>query len=63
MLKKKLSSRNWYVRYNAAQALDMLGMEYADLIDVVQGEDRYASEIMRYHFDRKKLNEREGASA
>lgn len=63
MLKKKLSSRNWYVRANAAQALDMMGLEYADLIDVIQGEDRFAGEIMRYRFDRKKLNEREGAKA
>lgn len=63
MLKKKLSSRNWYVRTNAAQALERMGLEYADLIDVIQGEDRYAGEIMRYQFDRKKLNEKGGATA
>ena len=38
-------------------------VEYADLIDVIQGEDRYAGEIMRYQFDRKKLNEKGGATA
>lgn len=63
MLKKKLSSRNWYVRSNAAHALDVMGLEYADLVDVIQGEDRFAGEIMRYQFDRKKLNEKGGASA
>ncbi len=57
-LKKNLSSRNWYVRLNASQALENLGLEYADFIDIFEGDDRYAGEMMRYRFDRKKLSER-----
>ncbi len=60
VLKHKLSSHNWYVRLNASQALEMLGMEYSDFIDIFEGDDRYAGEMIRYRFDRKKLME-EGA--
>lgn len=59
VLKGLLHSRNWYVRYNASQSLDKLGCEYTDLIDVFEGEDRYAGEIMRYRLDQKKMKERE----
>ena len=62
VLKGLLHSRNWYVRYNASQSLDKLGCDYTDLIDVFEGEDRYAGEIMRYRFDQKKMKEREVTS-
>lgn len=62
VLKKNLSSRNWYVRLNASQALESLGLEYADFIDIFEGNDRYAGEMMRYRFDRKKLMERSAAT-
>lgn len=61
VLKKNLSSHNWYVRLNASQALESLGLEYADFIDIFEGDDRYAGEMMRYRFDRKKLIERKAA--
>ena len=61
VLKKNLSSHNWYVRLNASQALENLKLEYADFIDIFEGDDRYASEMMRYRFDRKKLSERSAA--
>lgn len=57
LLKSKLSSRNWYVRLNAAKTLHRLGLEYVDLIDVIQGDDRFASEIMSYQFAHKKIQE------
>ncbi len=57
-LKKDLSSHNWYVRLNASQALEKLGLEYADFVDIFEGDDRYAGEMMRYRFDRQKLMER-----
>ena len=57
-LKALLHSRNWYVRYNASQSLEELGVQYRDLIDIFEGNDRYAGEIMRYRLDRKKLKER-----
>lgn len=62
VLKKNLSSRNWYVRLNASQALENLKLEYADFIDIFEGDDRYAGEMMRYRFDRKKLSERKAAA-
>ena len=61
-LKKNLSSHNWYVRLNASQALESMGLEYADFIDVFEGDDRYPGEMMRYRFDRKKLSERRAAT-
>lgn len=61
VLKSLLHSRNWHVRYNASQSLDKLGYEYTDLIDIFEGEDRYAGEIMRYRLDQKKMKEREAA--
>lgn len=57
-LKKNLGSHNWYVRLNASQALERLGLEYVDLSDIIDGDDRYASEIMRYRFERKRIRER-----
>ena len=61
-LKSLLSSRNWYIRYNASESVEKLGLDYTDLIDIFEGEDRYAREIMRYRLDEKKMKEREAAS-
>lgn len=63
VLKGLLSDRNWYVRYNAAESLERLGLDYDDLIDIFEGGDRYASEMLRYRFDRKKLKRKEGVTA
>ena len=62
VLKKNLSSHNWYVRLNASQALENLKLEYADFTDIFEGDDRYAGEMMRYRFDRQKLRERKVAA-
>lgn len=61
VLKSLLTDRNWYVRYNASESLDRLGVRYEDLIDVFEGKDRYASEMLRYRFDRKKLKKKEAS--
>ena len=61
ILKKKLSSRNWYVRLNASKSLEILGLGYADLIDIFDGSDRYAREILLYRFDMRKAKEKEAA--
>jgi hypothetical protein len=58
-LKKLLHSRTWYVRYNASQSLSRLGIAYTDLVDIFEGKDRYASEIMRYRFDAKNIKKKE----
>ena len=47
-LKKALSSPNWYVRYNAAESLRVLGADYLDLMDVLNGNDRYAREMLEF---------------
>lgn len=57
VLKDLLQNVNWHVRANASQSLMSLGLYYTDLIDVFEGDDRYASEIMRYRFDQKKIEE------
>lgn len=49
---------NWYIRFNASKSLEQLGFGYRDLIDVIEGHDRYASEILRYRFDVRELEER-----
>lgn len=59
ILKELLHSPNWHVRSNASQSLMALGLYYTDMIDVFEGRDRYASEIMRYRFDQKNMKEKE----
>ena len=59
ILKELLHSPNWHVRFNASQSLMALGLYYTDMIDVFEGRDRYAGEIMRYRFDQKNMKEKE----
>lgn len=59
-LKDMLHDENWYVRYNAAESLDRLGVRYEELVDIFEGPDRDAAEMLRYRFDRKQLTEKEG---
>ncbi|MCQ2448772.1 MAG: HEAT repeat domain-containing protein [Clostridia bacterium] len=61
-LKDLLRNRNWYIRYNAAESLDRLGMDYESLIDIFSGDDRYASEMLQYRFDRRNLSEQEAVT-
>lgn len=53
VLVKNLSSSNWHVRQNSAISCVKLGYTYQDLINVFDGNDRYAREIIRYRLDRK----------
>lgn len=62
LLKKLLYDPNWYVRYNAADSLERLGVRYEEMIDIFEGRDRYAAEMLRYRFDRKKLKQQEEAT-
>mgnify|MGYP002529317639 CR=1 FL=1 len=59
LLKSNLYHRNWYIRYNASLGLEKMGLTYLDLIDVIEGNDRYASEILRYRFDVRGIREEE----
>lgn len=52
LLKSLLSSPVWYVRYNAAKSLYDLGATLdADLVDVIEGDDRYAREMVQYRWN------------
>ena len=58
VLKRNLYHPNWYIRFNASKSLEQLGFGYRDLIDVIEGNDRYASEILRYRFDMRALEQK-----
>ena len=60
ILKRNLYSPNWYIRFNASESLVNLGLTYEQLVDVIDGNDRYASEMLRYRLQKKqKIRERE----
>lgn len=54
LLKENLCSPNWYIRLNSAESLERMGMTYTQLADVLDGNDRYAAEILRYRLQRRK---------
>lgn len=56
-LKKGLSHRNWYVRYNCASSLAALGISKQDIQEILGGEDRYAKEILSYMLEERKAGE------
>ena len=37
----------------------MLGIEYQDLVDIFDGRDRYAREMLQYQFDQRYILEKE----
>lgn len=55
ILKKETSSKNWYVRYNAAKSLAVLNTDRDALADILQGNDRYAKEMLEYQLDEVKV--------
>lgn len=54
ILKKETSSKNWYVRRNAAKSLAVLNTDRDALADILQGNDRYAKEMLEYQLDAVK---------
>lgn len=58
ILVKNLSSNNWHVRQNSAISCEKLGYSYYDLINVFDGDDRYAREMMRYHLDKRSAEDK-----
>lgn len=62
ILKTNLYSRNWYVRLNAALSLKNLGITYSELADVIDGNDRYAGEIVQYCLHMDYTEEKEAVS-
>lgn len=57
VLVQALYSSNWYIRNNAAEALERLGMTYTRLAEVFEGNDRYAREILQYWLDYREVKE------
>lgn len=59
LLKHNLTCGNWYVRYNSADSLEKLGIPYPELADVLDGEDRFAAEMLQYKLKKGKLERKE----
>ncbi len=49
-LMRALTSRNWYVRRNAAMSLKRIGITDADIESIRSGGDRYALEMLEYAY-------------
>ena len=56
-LKEAIKSPNWYIRYAAAQSLEAHHLSYDLLTDIVNGNDRYAREMMLYRMELSRLQE------
>ena len=59
ILRAQINSPNWFIRYNATESLESLGLEYQDLIDIFDGSDRYAREMLQYQFDQRYILDKE----
>ena len=59
ILHRYIRHPNWFVRYNATESMELLGVEYQDLIDIFDGADRYAREMLQYQFDQRYILEQE----
>lgn len=62
VLKRALSSPNWYVRFNAARSLERFQLTDLELRDVIESSDRYAREILLYQMDLKRAARRRKAA-
>lgn len=49
VLKKELSSRNWFIRNNSAKVLTDWGLSEEDIMDIFKVEDKFAQEILIYY--------------
>ena len=59
ILHTQTNSPNWFVRYNATESLEHLGVEYQDLIDIFDGRDRFARDMLQYRFDQRYILDKE----
>lgn len=62
LLKNNLYSPNWYIRFNSAESLERMGITYLELADIIDGNDRYAAEILRYMLQKENMRERRSAA-
>ena len=59
ILRAQAKHSNWFVRYNATESLESLGIEYQDLIDIFDGKDRFARDMLQYQFDQRYILDQE----
>ena len=59
ILRTQINNSNWFVRYNATESLEYLGLEYQDLIDIFDGGDRFARDMLQYQFDQRYILDKE----
>jgi hypothetical protein len=59
ILRTQINHSNWFVRYNATESLEYLGLEYQDLIDIFDGNDRFARDMLQYQFDQRYILDKE----
>ena len=59
ILYAQIRSNNWFIRYNATESLESLGFEYLDLIDIFDGKDRFARDMLQYQFDQRYILDQE----
>lgn len=59
ILCSQINSSNWFVRYNATESLEHLGLEYQDLVDIFDGRDRFARDMLQYQFDQRYILDKE----
>ncbi len=57
LLKKCLSSSDWYIRLNASISLERLGFDYNEMSDILTGDDRYAREIAFYRLEQHRIRQ------
>lgn len=57
ILKNALKSNYWYVRSNASLAIEKIGATQSDLQDVLNGNDEYAKEIIKYRLEQRNIDE------
>lgn len=63
LLTESLYNSNWYIRINAAKTLAKFRVTYADLVDVFEGNDRYAREILQYWLDSRGIESEKAVTA
>ena len=50
LVKDKITSRDWYVRVNAADYMQRHGLTKEEVAEIVALRDRYANETLRYQY-------------
>ncbi len=56
VLTKALTSKNWYIRLNAANSLVDFDLSPEDIKDILSVDDRYAKEVMIYVLDERGID-------